>query len=86
MQPFLLKHGENAPLTFFVVSPPLSMQDVADWHGWLVLICIISGNLKKTGVIIPTCREIYDPILDALEKEGIAASTTSSSDGVSMTI
>lgn len=33
---------------------------------------ILSGQLKLKGVHIPTAPEVYDPVLDAMEREGFA--------------
>ena len=33
---------------------------------------LLSGKLHRKGILLPTCKEIYDPCLDALEKEGLA--------------
>ena len=35
---------------------------------------ILTGEICKRGVVIPTTSDIYDPILERLKKEGIQAS------------
>jgi hypothetical protein len=33
---------------------------------------ILNGRIREKGVCIPTCREIYDPVLKELEEYGIS--------------
>lgn len=38
---------------------------------------ILSGEIRKKGITVPTTSDIYEPILKRLEAEGICASTES---------
>jgi saccharopine dehydrogenase (NAD+, L-glutamate forming) len=35
---------------------------------------VLTGNLNLKGMFIPTCKEIYEPILNELEEYGLAFS------------
>lgn len=41
-------------------------------------VCLISaGEIRKKGLVTPVVKEIYEPALDRLRKEGLTFTTTS---------
>lgn len=60
MHMYVWNHGVSV-----IELPPLSLPP-----------SLPPGKLNKTGVVIPTSKEIYEPILEHLKSEGIAAKTT----------
>lgn len=39
---------------------------------------MITGEIKKKGIVIPTTKDIYLPILEKLKEEGIVANKSQS--------
>ncbi len=46
-----------------------------EWVSWRCIYTVLfAGEIKKHGIVTPTSKDIYKPILRALKREGIEAS------------